>query len=101
MTHNEDCIETLKKCLGKLSGLAALGDKEADELCDHIVGLVSQIQCRYEFPNCPRTATELAYSRRFKEVIRCCERCASTAVNEDGPEYVDYCANCGCRSPIN
>lgn len=50
---------------------------------------------------CINEAQFLVYSRHLKEVSKCCEPCRNIVDDEDDPEYVDTCGNCGCVNPIN
>ena len=57
------------------------------------------VKCEYE--DCTRDATEIVYSRNLKRVILCCDAHSYVIIKEGGPEYLDYCQNCGCRQGVN
>ena len=54
-----------------------------------------------ESGDCQRPATHMAYSRKAKTVLVCCESHSDSVADEGQPEYVTTCKNCGCLLPIN
>ncbi len=55
-------------------------------------------KCQYE--GCKRNATHIASDRR-KIVRLYCETHADWVADDDIPEYVVNCPNCGCRFGVN
>lgn len=56
--------------------------------------LESRDQC--EDFDCPEPAKFLVYSRNTKKVFKCCAVHGKRISEEDYPEYIDTCKNCGC-----
>ena len=54
-----------------------------------------------EYPGCEQLAIDLVYSRNKYEILKCCSTHSDIIVDEQSPEYTEYCANCGCHLPIN
>lgn len=54
-----------------------------------------------EEEHCHNLASEVIYSRQYKELMACCEKCAERLIRQSGPEYIHHCPNCGCTSPVN
>lgn len=50
---------------------------------------------------CPALATGLAYSREKEEVVPTCDICARAVADEQSPEYIEHCPNCGCTFGVN
>ncbi len=97
-------LACLKESLTLLSGDSR---KEADELCDRIIGLVEPPKCHAD--GCKAKADNLAYRRfrwdedgpDYEGVFLVCRMHAEAYADERAPEYLQACENCGCWNPIN
>lgn len=51
--------------------------------------------------DCGQPATETVYDKRNDAWLSCCELHAQQILDQDDPEYVVGCPNCGCRVAVN
>lgn len=56
---------------------------------------------RCEYGACREKATDIVYSRNTKLVLFCCNEHSDIVIDEDNPEYWDFCPNCSCRFGAN
>lgn len=93
-TPYDEITDALNEALGFLGKVP-----EADELCDRIVGLINPPECQWN--GCTATGDGLVYDRKGDRFMRCCMKHRNRAADQDNPEYIHECENCGCTIPIN
>lgn len=56
---------------------------------------------RLEHGECDQAAEMIAYDRQRGIVGLFCQNHANMIIEQDSPEYTNYCQNCGCLEGVN
>ena len=56
-------------------------------------------KCKIE--GCRKLATHTAYDSKNKLIVDCCESHADAIAENEWPEYVVSCPDCGCKFGVN
>lgn len=62
--------------------------------------MIAEIKGKCQFKNCEKEANCLACGRYHSPACYC-EEHASIIIDEQAPEYIEHCPNCGCRFGVN
>ena len=63
--------------------------------------MVIKIEGNCQYPGCNNKATCIAYGRSEKEPKLYCDAHAEVVCDQQAPEYVVNCPNCGCSFGVN
>lgn len=63
--------------------------------------MIIKITGKCQYPECDNKATHIAYGREEKEPKLYCDVHADVVCDQQSPEYVTSCPNCGCLFGVN